>query len=191
MKLSSVVFVLLSSIAFSVFAKSDDQSIYGVWETNKTEWGYLLVETTLCEEKLCGIVRKAFHQNGVEAENYVYLGQKLFWDMKEMPKKGDDFFGTGTIMSPVSGKRFKGAVKLFDSGNILKVSGMLGPHVRTFSWKRVSGDRITEKTSTLECLKQVKKRRVFGTREDAQILPEFVCKGSQRGCLFNCLKLLI
>ena len=105
--------------------------VEGTWKTEVDDGNYAHIAMTTCGDKVCGTIAKAFDANGpIPSEN---IGKKLVWDM--VPS-GDGSYGSGKIWQPSTDKVYKSKMSL--NGNILNVSGCVGPFCKKQTWTRVN-----------------------------------------------------
>lgn len=102
----------------------------GVWKTQVDDGAYAYVNMTQCGEKLCGAISRTFNADGeYKSAN---LGKALVWDMEP---KGSGSYNSGKIWQPSTGKVFKSKMML--DGDVLNVSGCVGPICKKQVWTRV------------------------------------------------------
>ena len=105
--------------------------VEGTWKTEVDDGNYAYIAMATCGDKVCGTIAKAFDANGpIPSEN---IGKKLVWDM--VPS-GDGSYGSGKIWQPSTDKVYKSKMSL--NGNILNVSGCVGPFCKKQTWTRVN-----------------------------------------------------
>ena len=118
--------LLIGALAFAMpilaFAGID-----GVYATEKNENGdYAHVKMAPCGDSICGSIVWS------SSDSSSAIGTKIVWDMKA---NGDNSWNNGKIMDPVKKKTYNSKMTL--SGDVLKVSGCIGPICRAQNWTRV------------------------------------------------------
>jgi len=68
----------MSVITSSVFASDE---IVGIWKTESSDRGYLYVDVTICEDKICGTIVNAFNTSDELIDDYEHVGKPIIWDM--------------------------------------------------------------------------------------------------------------
>lgn len=105
--------------------------VEGTWKTEVDDGAYAHVAMSTCGAKICGKIAKAFDASGpIQTKN---VGKRLVWDM--VPA-GDGTYSSGKIWQPSTGKEFKSKMQL--NGNVLNVSGCVGPFCKKQTWTRVN-----------------------------------------------------
>jgi len=103
----------------------------GVWKTEVDDGAYAHIQISPCGAALCGVIARTFNGSGeYDSEN---LGKKLVWDMAA---KGDGAYAGGKIWQPSTDKTYRSKMSL--SGDVLKVSGCIGPICKKQIWNRVN-----------------------------------------------------
>jgi uncharacterized protein (DUF2147 family) len=128
-------FVLAAGLAFGLIgglaapAMAADP-VLGIWQTEVDDGAYAHVKMAPCGDKICGHIARTFKDSGeYKSPN---IGLKLVWDMDAA---GGGKYQNGKIFQPSTGKTFKS--KLAMNGNVLKVSGCVGPICKKQTWARV------------------------------------------------------
>lgn len=105
--------------------------VEGTWKTEVDDGAFAHVAMTTCGANVCGTIAQAFDANGPIASDNI--GKQLVWDM--VPA-GDGTYASGKIWQPSTDKVFKSKMSL--SGNVLNVSGCVGPFCKKQTWTRVN-----------------------------------------------------
>jgi uncharacterized protein (DUF2147 family) len=127
MKKLALILATLFAFAAPAFADPVD----GTWKTEVDDGAYAYVKISACGDKICGVISQTFKAEGeYQSEN---LGKLLVWDMVAA---GDGSYGSGKIWQPSTDKIFKSKMVL--SGDVLKVSGCVGPICKKQTWNRVN-----------------------------------------------------
>ncbi len=104
--------------------------VEGIWKTEVDDGAYAHVEVSQCGAALCGTIARTF--NGSGEYKSANIGKKLVWDMQP---SGGGSYKKGKIWQPSTDKTFRSKMAL--SGNVLKVSGCVGPICKKQTWSRV------------------------------------------------------
>ena len=122
-------FILFSTSAFAA-------NVNGVWRTQATKDGYILVKISACGSKYCGTIIKAINEKGKNNTKYKFLGKRMIWAMED---KGNGTLKNGKIFAPDSEQTFSSTMQL--KGNKLTVKGCAlgGLICRGQTWTRVRG----------------------------------------------------
>ncbi len=133
------------------FASDVIPGVVGTWQSETNADGYIHVEIALCEDKICGVIAKAFDTQGAEAE-FKYLGKMMIWNMT--PAANGEFVD-GQIFAPDREKTYGGSLRL--NGDVLIIRGCaLGGLVcKEQTWTRVAvealeGAQDAQNTGALE-----------------------------------------
>ncbi|MGH1352623.1 MAG: DUF2147 domain-containing protein [Methyloligellaceae bacterium] len=118
-------------LAFTVSVSAAD--IAGIWQSQTNADGYIHVEIAPCEDKVCGVIAKAFDVNGEPAE-FKYLGKTMIWDM--IPAANGEFTG-GRIFAPDREKTYGGMLKLHGDVLIVRGCALGGLVCKEQKWNRV------------------------------------------------------
>jgi uncharacterized protein (DUF2147 family) len=103
--------------------------VEGVWKTQVDDGHYAHITMSPCGDMICGVISQAFDANGpIKSDN---IGKQLVWDMKI---KGKGAYNKGKIWQPSTDKVFNSKMAL--SGDVLKVSGCVGPICKNQTWTR-------------------------------------------------------
>ncbi|KAA2312053.1 DUF2147 domain-containing protein [Pseudooceanicola sediminis] len=104
--------------------------VEGIWQTQVDDGAYALVTIAPCGPAFCGVISRTFNDGGeYDSEN---KGKPLVWDM--MAAGGGDY-RDGKIWQPSTGKVYRSKMAL--EGDLLKVSGCIGPICKKQTWARV------------------------------------------------------
>ncbi len=122
-----LIFALIAGL-FAAPAFADP--VVGLWQTEVDDGAYAHVKFEKCADKLCGTIAQAFNNQGpLVTENQ---GKPIVWDMVS---QGDGKYRKGRIWQPSTGKIYKSKMQL--DGDILTVSGCVGPICKKQRWLRV------------------------------------------------------
>jgi len=121
--------IATSAIMLSSLASANEVS--GVFKTESSDKGYLLVNVAPCGDKVCGTIENAFNLEGKPMADYEHKGKQMIWDM--VPN-GDGKWSKGKIWDPSKDKTYKSKMSL--SGDTLNVSGCIAFICRSQSWTR-------------------------------------------------------
>lgn len=117
------------TVASAVTAMADP--VEGVWKTQVDDGAYAYVTMSACGAKFCGVISRTFNSSGeYKSAN---IGKKIVWDMNA---KGGGSYKSGKIWQPSTDKTYSSKMSL--KGNVLKVSGCVGPICKKQTWKRVN-----------------------------------------------------
>ena len=120
------VAVMMAGLAGAAWADPAE----GTWKTEVDDGAYAHVKIAPCGASLCGVIARTFNASGeYKSEN---IGKQLVWDMQAA---GDGAYANGKIWQPSTGKTFKSKMAL--AGDVLKVSGCVGPICKKQTWTRV------------------------------------------------------
>ena len=120
----------LSLILYAGPAAADP--VEGVWKTQPSDKGdYAHVTVSTCGAQICGVLSQAFDSAG-NPLNSDKVGRKMRWDMQP---NGQGAYSGGKIWAPDRDKTYRSKMTL--SGNVLSVSGCVGPICRGQDWTRV------------------------------------------------------
>lgn len=104
--------------------------VLGIWKTQVDDGAYAHVNITQCGGQICGNIARTFKGSGeYKSPN---IGKLLVWDM--VAAGGGKYKG-GKIFQPSTNKTFSSKMTL--KGNVLKVSGCVGPICKKQDWARV------------------------------------------------------
>ena len=118
----------LAAVALAAPALADP--VEGIWKTEVDDGAYAHVTIVPCGQLLCGSISRTFNAGGeFKSPN---IGKQLVWDMAP---GGDGAYGGGKIWQPSTGKIYRSKMAL--SGDVLKVSGCVGPICKKQTWSRV------------------------------------------------------
>lgn len=102
----------------------------GTWKTQVDDGAYAYVTVAKCGPALCGTIARTFNNAGeYKSQN---LGKMLVWDMQPA---GGGAYKNGQVWQPSTGKTYRSKMAL--SGNLLNVSGCIGPICKKQTWSRV------------------------------------------------------
>ena len=102
----------------------------GIWQTQVDDRAYAHVRIAPCGDALCGVIGRTF--NGSGEYKSATLGKRLLWAMKPA---GPNSYKGGKIWQPSTGKTYSSKMAL--SGDVLRVSGCIGPICKKQTWMRV------------------------------------------------------
>ncbi len=121
-------------LAPAIPAEADELS--GTFRTESGKSGGVLhVVFDACDSdpgKTCGVIKAAYDKGNNPREDYPHLDRRIIWDMKD---DGRGRYSGGRIWSRESGKVMRS--ELLHRGDILKVSGCVGPVCRSEFWVRL------------------------------------------------------
>ncbi|WP_108260974.1 DUF2147 domain-containing protein [Mangrovicoccus ximenensis] len=104
----------------------------GLWRTEPGRDGaFGHVRIDACGAALCGVLQAAFNADGSRRESGA-VGQPIVWDMRP---EGGGRYGEGRIWDPQRDKTFRSKMVLH--GDVLDVSGCVGPFCTAQSWHRL------------------------------------------------------
>ncbi len=103
--------------------------VEGIWKTAVDDGAYAHVNIAPCGAALCGHITRTFNSGGEFKSDSI--GKKLVWDMQA---KGGGAYSGGKIWQPSSGKVYKSKMSM--KGNVLNVSGCVGPICKKQVWTR-------------------------------------------------------
>lgn len=121
--------IAVSALLLTGTATANEVS--GVFKTESSDKGYLLVSVEPCGDKVCGTIQDAFNLEGEPMADYEHKGKQMIWDM--VPS-GDGKWSKGKIWDPSKDKTYKSKMSL--SGDTLNVSGCIAFICRSQSWTR-------------------------------------------------------
>ena len=117
----------LTALALVATPANADE-VFGRWASEPNDEGaFLVVAINACETGICGNIAEV-HQGADDT----LIGKPIIWDMAA--RGGGDYRG-GTIWAPDTDKEYRSKMKL--DGNMLRVSGCIGPICRSQNWSRV------------------------------------------------------
>lgn len=123
--------VVLTLAALFLAGAASADPVEGTWKTQVDDGAYAYVDIAACGTNFCGVIARTFKTGGeYKSEN---LGKQLVWDMAA---KGSGKYGGGKIWQPSKDKVYKSKMTL--SGDVLKVSGCVGPICKKQTWSRVN-----------------------------------------------------
>ena len=124
---------LLAATAALVFSAGTALAdpVTGTWQTQVDDGAYAYIEMAPCGDKICGVIARTFDSTGeTKSAN---IGKQLVWGMVA---KGNGSYAKGKIWQPSKDKVYKSKMSL--SGDVLKVSGCIGPICKKQKWARVN-----------------------------------------------------
>ena len=122
--------IVLAAALALVAGMAAADPVEGVWQTQADDGAYAHVRIAPCGAHLCGAIARTFKAGAeYKPEN---LGKPLVWDMAPDGKGG---YRDGKIWQPSTGKIYKSKMAL--SGDVLNVSGCVGPICKKQVWNRV------------------------------------------------------
>ncbi len=121
-------------IALTIFPVAvGAESVFGIYQTLAgNNGGYAHVEIYPCEEKVCGVVRRAFADSGQEIKDDPALNVRIIWNMKPL---GNGRYGGGKIYAVDRDQTFSATMTRKKEG--LEVSGCLLLFCSSQLWKPV------------------------------------------------------
>ncbi|KAF0677595.1 DUF2147 domain-containing protein [Profundibacterium mesophilum] len=122
--------ILAAAAAISMAAAAWADPVEGIWQTEADDGAFAHVSMAPCGGAICGTIARTFNAAGeYRSEN---IGKPLVWNMvQQKPGK----YGDGKIWQPSTGKTYRSKMTL--EGNVLKVSGCIGPICKKQTWRRV------------------------------------------------------
>lgn len=106
--------------------------VVGLFKTQPGDTGrFAHVEIYECDGGFCGVIRRAFDENGAEISSDT-VGKRMIWDMAA---KGDGSYSGGRIWAPDRDKVYKSRMQI--NGDLLSVSGCVSVICRSQTWTRV------------------------------------------------------
>ena len=109
------------------------QDLAGTYQTQLNDDGnFAHVRFAPCGQAWCGTMVRSFNRQGQPIES-PHTGRALVWDM--VPA-GGGAYKSGKIWDPGADKTYRSKMQL--EGNMLKVSGCIGPICKSQSWKKVN-----------------------------------------------------
>ncbi|WP_172331575.1 DUF2147 domain-containing protein [Mangrovicoccus sp. HB161399] len=104
----------------------------GLWKTEPGKDGaFGHVRIAACGAELCGTLQEAFNADGSRRDSQA-VGRPIVWDMQP---EGGGRYGQGQIWDPQRDKTFRSKMVLH--GDVLDVSGCVGPFCVAQSWRRL------------------------------------------------------
>lgn len=128
--MTRITAILAACAALAGPAAAD--SVKGIFQTSPNDDGNVgHVEFYECGGLTCGKLVRSFAANGqpIQSPN---IGKNIVWDMQA---QGGGKFGKGKIWDPGADKTYRSKMAL--EGDLLKVSGCIGPICRANTWQRV------------------------------------------------------
>ncbi|MBR9651201.1 DUF2147 domain-containing protein [Thalassovita aquimarina] len=126
--MKKLIFAAVLGLASAGAASADP--VEGIWKTQVDDGAYAHVTISPCGENICGVISRTFNSGGeYQSEN---VGKKLVWDMQA---RGGGSYKKGKIWQPSTGKIYSSKMSL--NGDVLKVSGCIGPICKKQTWSRV------------------------------------------------------
>ena len=121
---------LVSVVAMPVMAAD---AVLGMYKTQPGDEGnYAHVQFYECEDKICGVIRKAFDGAGKQLDSDT-VGKRIVWGMSA---DGDGEYSGGKIWAPDRDKVYKSKMEL--DGNALTVEGCVAFICRGQVWTRIN-----------------------------------------------------
>lgn len=125
------LFACVVFLAPVIVAEADELS--GTFRTATGKAGGVLhVVFGACEDdpgKTCGVIRAAYDKTKTPREDYPHLGRRVVWDMEH---DGRGKYTGGRLWSRGANKVLRS--ELLHRGDILRVSGCVGPVCRSEVW---------------------------------------------------------
>lgn len=116
-------------VAFGAGAAMADP-VEGIWKTEVDDGNYAHVTFAPCGAAYCGVISRTF--NGTGEYDSANKGKPIVWDMQA---EGAGKYDDGKIWQPSTGKIYRSKMQL--EGDVLKVSGCIGPICKKQTWTRV------------------------------------------------------
>lgn len=127
--------VLLSGLFAMLLSRSAlaaDPAV-GIWQTEGADsGGYLHVQIEPCGDKLCGLILRAYDENGDQVDDYEHLGKAMIMDMQII---GKGRYAKGRIWAPDVNKTYRSKMQLAEQSLIVK--GCVAFICRSQSWTAV------------------------------------------------------
>ncbi|WP_372605151.1 DUF2147 domain-containing protein [Actibacterium sp.] len=125
-RIAGIVAVVVGLAAVPALA----DPVEGIWKTEVDDGAYAYVTFAPCGDLFCGTMSRSFNADGeYKSAN---LGKNLVWDMAP---KGSGKYGDGKIWQPSTDKTYRSKMEL--EGDVLNVSGCVGPICKKQVWNRV------------------------------------------------------
>lgn len=125
-------FFALLAVCTALSSPAAADGVSGVFQTAPNDEGNVgHVEFYDCGGALCGKLVRSFNASGTPIAS-PNIGKNIVWDMQD---QGGGKYGKGKIWDPGADKTYRSKMVL--SGDILKVSGCIGPICRAKSWQRL------------------------------------------------------
>ncbi len=113
----------------TVYADPADPAI-GVWQTERADsGGFLHVNITSCDDRLCGTILRAFDKNNEPVADYEHLGKPMIMKMRII---GAGRYAKGKIWAPDNDKTYRSKMQL-DGSNLI-VNGCIAFICRSQTW---------------------------------------------------------
>ncbi|CUH66745.1 hypothetical protein TG4357_02614 [Thalassovita gelatinovora] len=126
--MKKLVLAAVLSLAGAGAALADP--VEGIWKTQVDDGSYAHITMSTCGDSYCGVISRTFNASGEYKSANV--GKKLVWDMKP---QGNGSYKKGKIWQPSTDKIYSSKMSL--KGNVLNVSGCVGPICKKQTWNRV------------------------------------------------------
>jgi uncharacterized protein (DUF2147 family) len=104
--------------------------VLGTWQTEVDDGAYAHITMAPCGAAICGTISRTFSASGEYQASTI--GKPLVWDMQP---DGAGGYGKGRIWQPSTDKVYRSKMAL--AGNVLNVSGCVGPICKKQAWRRV------------------------------------------------------
>jgi uncharacterized protein (DUF2147 family) len=125
-------FIALLAACAALAGPASADGLTGVFQTAPNDEGNVgHVEFYDCGGALCGKLVRSFTSSGTPIDS-PNIGKNIVWDMQD---EGGGKFGGGRIWDPGADKTYRSKMTL--SGDLLKVSGCIGPICRGNTWQRL------------------------------------------------------
>lgn len=122
--------ILAAVLGLAAAGTAAADPVEGIWKTEVDDGAYAHVTIAPCGSALCGVISRTFNSGGeYRSEN---IGKQLVWDMQA---QGGGRYRKGKIWQPSTGKVYSSKMAL--SGDVLNVSGCIGPICKKQTWNRV------------------------------------------------------
>lgn len=126
--MKKLILATVLGLGFAGAASADP--VEGIWKTQVDDGAYAHVTISPCGANLCGVISRTFNSGGEYKSGNI--GKQLVWDMKA---QGGGSYKKGKIWQPSTDKVYSSKMSL--KGDVLKVSGCVGPICKKQTWNRV------------------------------------------------------
>ena len=128
-------FLTACALAMAPAIPADADELRGTFRTESGKTGGVLhVVFEACDEdpeKICGVIESAYDRTDTVREDFPHLGKPVIWGMEHA---GSGRYTGGQLWQPEAGKVLR--AELLHRGDILRVSGCVGPICRSEVWVR-------------------------------------------------------
>ncbi len=126
--MKKLILATVLGLGFASAASADP--VEGIWKTQVDDGAYAHVTISPCGANLCGVISRTFNSGGEYKSGNI--GKQLVWDMSP---QGGGSYKKGKIWQPSTDKIYSSKMSL--KGDVLKVSGCVGPICKKQTWNRV------------------------------------------------------